>query len=206
MNKNVILIIRAGLLALAAFLAYQTYRVVMEPIEYERLEAKRFAQVIDRLEDIRDAQKLYKTENGQYTPSINVLIGFIDTGMVQLRERKDSSFMRYNKVFQKDMMVDTVVFKTIGEKSVKAELFNDESYDAERLRYIPFTDNVEFNMDATILKKTGGLEVPVFKAWAGHNQIFADIIEKGQYEYFIDKSAEVSVGSLTEASVSGNWK
>ncbi|KAB2808049.1 hypothetical protein [Phaeocystidibacter luteus] len=203
--KNVIYAIRAALLVLAGFLAYKTYRVVMEPIEFERIEKRRFADVITSLEDIREAQKLYKQENGQYTGDLDVLIGYVDTGMVDIRTRKDSSFMRYNEVYRTDMNVDTVIYRTIGTESVKERLFTSE-YNAEaRMRYIPYSDNVEFEMDASVIDRNG-VEVPVFEVKAGYDKIYHDLIAKGQYAYFIDENAELIIGSLTEPTLSGNWK
>ncbi|NVK27858.1 MAG: hypothetical protein HWE14_07430 [Flavobacteriia bacterium] len=203
--KNIIYAIRAVLLLLAVFLAYKTYRVVMEPIEFERIETRRFADVISSLEDIREAQKLYKQENGQYAADLDVIIGYVDTGMVDIRTRKDSSFMRYNETYRTDMNVDTVIYRTIGSESVKKRLFTPE-YDAEaRMRYIPHSDKKEFEMDASVIDRNG-VEVPVFEVKAGYDEIFHDLIAKGQYAYFIDESGELIIGSLTEPTLSGNWK
>lgn len=204
MNKNITLILRAGLLIIAAFLVFKIYRVVMEPIEFERIKNERYAEVIDRLEDIRDAQKLYKQQYLQYEDNLNDLIGFIDTGYVDIVERKDSSFMYYNELYRQDMMKDTTIYRVIGRESVRDRLFSD-TYDAERLRYIPYSEE-EFWMDATTINKNG-VTVAVFQAAAEKEDFFGDLIEKGQYSYFIDKVQDnLAVGSLTEPTLSGNWK
>ena len=203
--KNVILAVRAALLILAAFLAYKTYRVVMEPIEYERIEKRRFAAVIEDLEDIREAQKLYKQEYGHYTGDINVLIGFVDTGMVDITTRTDSSFMYYNETYRTDMLKDTVIYRVIGSESVKTRLFDENYNPEEHMRYIPFSDNAEFEMDASVIDRNG-IRVPVFRVGAGFDQIFQDLIAKNQYAYFIHENEELVIGSLTEPTLSGNWK
>lgn len=204
MNGKIIIAVRALLLVIAIFLGYQIYRVIMEPIEFERIQTERYAKVINRLEHIRDAQKVYKSVYGEYQPNLNNLIAFIDTGSVDIVERKDSSFMRYDPVYQTDMVQDTVIKRVIGQESVKERLFGPE-YNPERLRYIPHSDNEEFYMDATSIVKNG-ITVPVFEAAAKNSAIFKDLLESGQYEYFIDENYALIVGSLSEPTLSGNWK
>ncbi len=205
MNRNVILAIRAALLLIAAFLVFRIYRVVMEPIEFERIQNNRYAEVIDRLEEIRDAQKIYKQQYLKYEDNLDELIGFIDTGYVDIVERKDSSFMYYNKLYRQDMMKDTTIYRVIGQESVRSRLELPSNYEPERLRVIPHSDE-EFWMDATTIEKNGVI-VPVFQAAAEKEDYFSDLIESGQYSYYIDKVQDnLAVGSLTEPTLSGNWK
>lgn len=204
MKGKIIIGIRVVLLCVAAFLAFKIYRVIMEPIEWERIQKRRYAQVIDRLEKIREVEKEYKSEYGTFQGDLDALIAFVDTGRVSITERKDSSFMYYNKTYQQDMTKDTVIYRVIGSETVKERLFGGE-FDAESLRYIPFSDDQEFFLGTNVIKRNG-VNVPVFQAAANNKDIFHDYIAKGEYTYFIDKDYSLEIGSLTEPTLSGNWK
>lgn len=202
MNSKSILAIQTVLAILAAFLAYKVYRVIMEPIEFENLQSKRYEHVKKRLEQIREAELTYKGEFAQFQGDIDQLVQFVDTGKVSIYERKDSSFMRYNKKYQKDMNVDTVIVRLIGQEYVKNRLFGPD-FDAQKLLYIPFSDNVKFTLGASTIERNG-VKVPVFEVKAPNAAIFAD--QEKTYGEYIDKDYALTVGSLTEPSVSGNWK
>lgn len=207
MNGKLILAIRAALMILAVFLTYKIYREVMEPIEFEKIQEERYAASIQRLEYIRDAQKVYKSVHGSYTPSLESLIAFVDTGMVNIEERKDSSFLKYNKTYQKDMLVDTVVRRVIGQETVKSNLSWPSDFDAKaNMLYVPYTNHtVEIWMDASQIMKNRQ-QFPVFQAAIDDKDLFGDFIEKGEYSHFIEEGHQLILGSLTEVSLSGNWK
>ena len=99
------------------------------------------------------------------------------------------------------MQKDTVITRVLGYQSVKKSLFGDD-FDANTLRYIPGSQN-EFFMDS---KKINVNEIvtPVFEASAADTVIFEDVYNR--FEQFIDKDHKVAVGSLTEPSLSGNWR
>ncbi len=183
-------------------LSYYLYEIIQEPIRFEKIKDKRYTQIKDRLENIRDAQKAYRAEYGVFAKDFNTLIAFVDTGKQSIIERKDSSFMYYNKVYQQDMKKDTVVVKILGYQDVKKNLFG-ESFDASQLRYIPFTDNAEFDLAAGRVE-ANQVVVPVFEAKAPNRIVFADIMKK--YRQFIDVDYALTIGSLQEPTLSGNWK
>lgn len=184
------------------FLSYFLYEIIQEPIRYEKIKDERYEQIQVRLEQIRDAQKAYRGEYRQFAKDFNALIAFVDTGKQTIVERKDSSFMYYNEVYQQEMEKDTIVTKILGHQSVKDNLFGAD-FNASDLQYIPFTDNDKFEMAADQLE-VNDVIVPVFEAKASNKVIFADVLKK--YEKFIDRSYSLAIGSLTEPTLSGNWK
>lgn len=202
MDSKVSSIIKIVLLGVVAALGYWLYSIIQEPIQFEELKAKRYSLVQGKLEQIREAQKAYKDEIGVFARDFQSLIAFIDTGKITIKERKDSSFMRYDKVYQQDMNVDTVIVKVIGFQNVKEKLFGD-SFDASQLEILPDVKGEKIQMEATKISVKDAI-VNVFEAKADDTQIFKDVLEK--YSQFIDKEHAVIVGSLTEPTLSGNWK
>jgi hypothetical protein len=183
-------------------LSYYLYEIIQEPIRFEKIKEKRYSKIKDRLENIRDAQKVYRAEYGNFAKDFNTLIAFVDTGKQSIIERKDSSFMYYNKVYQQEMKKDTVVVRILGYQNVKENLFGND-FDPSQLRYIPGTDNKEFEMGAGRVE-ANQVEVPVFEAKAPNRVVFEDVFKK--YRQFIDADYALTIGSLQEPTLSGNWK
>ncbi len=202
-------IIQIVLWIACAVLAYLIYQSVTGPIQFAQVKKERFAKVISNLKDIRNSQEAYKTVNGKYANDFKSLVSFVDSGKYTITSQKDSSFMRYNKAFQIDMPVDTVVIDTLGFVSVKDSLFkNDDRF--KSMMNVPGADGKTFEMKADIIDK-GGYKAPVFEAKVAKELVLADqpkdlvSREKAQVSVEEVNGAYISVGSLTQVSNSGNW-
>lgn len=202
MNSTASLITKIVLLLGIIFLGYKLYAIIQEPITFQKLKDKRYEKTEHRLEEIRDAQKAYRTEYNTFAKDFDQLIAFIDTGKQSIIERKDSSFKKYDQVYQQEREHDTVITKVIGYKNVKESLF-DKDFDASKLRYIPYTDNVPFEMETGKIK-VSEVVVPVMEVRAPNKKIFADVWNK--YYQYIDPDYVLKVGSLSEPTLNGNWK
>ncbi len=204
MNKTMRTALTAFLILVVLGLSYWLFRIINQPIEFEKIKAKRYALIQQRLEEIREVEQAYLTEFGSYVDNFDALIAFVDTGKIKIEERKDSSFMYYNKTYQQEMNKDTVVVRILGYEPVKTKLFTAD-YDASQLRYIPLPKDrkEEFEIGAGSIERNG-LRIPVFEVSAPNTVIFSDL--PSDYSIFIDRAHKVQVGSLTEPKVSGNWK
>ena len=202
--------IKAVLYVISVVLAYQIYRSVMAPITFNKTREERFSSVIEKLKDIRDAQVAYRTVNGEFAKDFESLISFIDTGVYTITQQKDSSFMRYNRVYRIDMQVDTVVVDTLGTVAVKDSLFKgDSSY--KTLFSVPFAQNGErFEMKAEVVNKQG-FDAPVFEASVKKDVVLydqpKDLLARENAHNSIEEvnGNTIIVGSLTDVSTSGNW-
>lgn len=182
----------------------------MAPITFNKNREERFSSVIEKLKDIRDAQVAYKTVNGEFAKDFESLISFIDTGVYTITQQKDSSFMRYNRVYRIDMQVDTVVVDTLGTVAVKDSLFKgDSSY--KTLFSVPFAQNGErFEMKADVVNKQG-FDAPVFEASVKKDVVLydqpKDLLARENAHNSIEEvnGNTIIVGSLTDVSTSGNW-
>ncbi len=201
MNSKTIIAVNAFLVVLSVFLTYKIYNVIMEPIYFERIKLERFCTVFERMEHVREAQLAYKTEYGEFTGDFEILAAFVDTGKVTIYERKDSSFVFYNKLYGKDMNKDTVIVRVIGYQEVSSKF--PKGFSGNMLKEVPFTDGANFNLGAGEITRNG-VTVPVFEVSVSDVVIFDDI--KKRYDQFIDKEHELKIGSLTEASISGNYE
>nr|WP_129654144.1 hypothetical protein [Allomuricauda olearia] len=203
-----VLVIAFGLLSI--FLGYKIYQSINAPIEFNKVRKERFSQVIAKLKDIRDSQEAYKTVNGRYAGNFNSLIQFIDTGNYTITSQKDSSFMRYDKVYQIELQQDTVIIDTLGQVKVKDSLFGADSR-YKTMMNVPYAQNGEqFEMKANIIDKSG-YKVPVFEAKVKKNVVLydqpKDLLDRENAHQSVEEvnGTEIKVGSLTDVSTNGNW-
>jgi hypothetical protein len=95
--------------------------------------------------------------------------------------------------------------------SVKDSLFN-KNFIADSLRYVPFTNKEEFEMEATKINTASGVEVPIFEAKVHNNTYLKgleeqEIINLNDADIAYERYPGLKVGSLTEANNSaGNWE
>jgi len=192
-----------------AVFAYLIYQSVTGPIQFAKVKKERFSKVISGLKDIRNSQEAYKTVNGKYAKDFKTLVGFVDTGKYIITSQKDSSFMRYNKDFQIDMPVDTVVIKVLDSVAVRDSLFRDDSR-YKTMMNVPGAEGVKFDMKADIISK-GDYRAPVFEAKVAKNAILGDqpkdLLARENSQISVEEvnGSFISVGSLIQVSTSGNW-
>ena len=212
MTSRTIFYIRIALGIITLVLSYRIYRIIMQPIEFASIKEKRYEKITNRLEQLREAQLIFKSEYNQYSNNFDDLITFLDNAQVSIIERKDSSFMRYDKIYQTDMLKDTIIYRIIGQTSAKEKLISsspdlfDDDFDVSELRFIPFAkDSKEFDI-ATGHVDRNGVRVQVFEIKATNQDFFHDIYDDYKSLIIGRRIDALSVGSLTEPTLSGNWK
>ncbi len=191
-------------------LGYMIFQSVNAPIKFNKVRQERFSAVIVKLKDIRDAQEAHKSVTGQYAKNFDNLIAFVDTAQYTITQQRDSSFMRYDKVYRIDLQVDTVVVDTLGFVKVRDSLFkNSDRY--KNLASVPGAQGDEkFSMEAGTVDK-GGFTAPVFVASVKKDVILYDQpqdlrIKENAHESIEEVDGdEIRVGSMDEVSTSGNW-
>ena len=183
------------------FLGYMIYRSVTGPIEFDKVKKERFAEVIDRLKDIRNAQDAYKTVNGRYANNF---------GKYTITQQTDSSYMEVDKVYQIDMLKEVKIIDTLGFVSVRDSLFkNSDRY--KTMMNVPYAPNNEkFTMKADVIDKSG-YRAPVYEAKVAKSVVLydqpKDLLSRENAQVSVEEvnGSEIKVGSLTEVSTSGNW-
>ncbi|MGD2003332.1 MAG: hypothetical protein PVK00_00930 [Flavobacteriales bacterium] len=175
----------------------------MQPIKFNRIYDVRLCEVTEQLENLREAQLAYKGENGSFCADLQTLVAFVDTGVVSIIERKDTNFMYYDKVYQKDMNKDSVIIRVLGQEPVKTQVFG-EGFDASTLLNISGTDSL-FSMNAGKIVKNG-VEVATFEVSAPFTTIFADVSKDFPDAFAKVKNEHWTIGSLTQPTISGNYE
>ena len=196
--------------ALSIFFASQIYSSINGPIKFNQVKNERYTQVIDRLKDIRTAQIAHKDVNGFYANNFDSLVSFIDNGIFTVIEKRDSSYLEYNRTYRIDMLKEVEIVDTLGFVSVKDSLFGDnESYKMMAKVPIDGTDS-EFSIKADIIDKNG-YQVPVFEVKVKKDIVLfdqnKDLLDQENKVVSVDgvNGPEIILGSMSDVSTSGNW-
>ena len=195
---------------LIIFFAWKVYGSINGPIEFNKVKNERYLKVIDKLKDIRNAQIAYKSVNGIYSDNFEGLIKFIDTAQYTLIQKRDSSFLEYDRTFRIDMLREVVVIDTLGFASVKDSLFgNSDRYKNMSKVPIEGVDEI-FKIKSDVIDKNG-YNVPVFEVRVSKDVVLfdqnKDLLkqEKGLMSVDGVNGPDIVLGSLTEVSTNGNW-
>ena len=196
--------------ALSIFFASQIYSSINGPIKFNQVKNDRYTQVIDRLKDIRTAQIAHKDVNGFYANNFDSLVSFIDNGIFTVIEKRDSSYLEYNRTYRIDMLKEIEIVDTLGFVSVKDSLFGEnESYKMMAKIPIEGTDS-EFSIKADIIDKNG-YQVPVFEVKVKKDIVLfdqnKDLLDQENKGISVDgvNGPEIILGSMSDVSTSGNW-
>jgi hypothetical protein len=170
---------------------------------------------IDRLIDIRDAQKAYKDIYKKYTSSFDTLISFVDTGSFAIvkaigdipEEWLDQ--MGFEKAREKALK-EGVISREATKVPVLDSLFG-ASYAVDSLRYVPFTTGVSFNMDANEILTSSNLTVQVVEVSTMYDDLLNGMDRQLTVNYKDERMKIVGFegvrfGSMEEGTLSGNWE
>ena len=193
------------------FFAYKIYDSVSGPIRFNQVKNERYAKVIDRMKDIRTAQIAHKDVKGVFSNNFDSLIKFIDEGIFTLVEKRDSSYLEYDRTYRIDMLKEVVVIDTLGFVPVKDSLFkNTDRY--KNIAYIPVegAKDKKFQIKADVINKNG-YKVPVFEVKVAKSIILFDqdddLLKQENETISVDgvNGSEIILGSLSNVSTNGNW-
>lgn len=202
--------LQAVLWILAIFFSYKIYDSINGPINFNKTKNERYAVVINKLKLIRKAQIAHKDVYGIYSNNFDSLVKFIDEGIFTLVEKRDSSYMEYDRTYRIDMLREVVVVDTLGYVPVKDSLFkNSDTY--KSFAQVPIEGiEAQFIIDANIVDKNG-YKVPVFEVKVAKETILhdqnKDLLKVENETVSVDgvNGPSIILGSMTEVSTNGNW-
>lgn len=208
MKKIIQIILTLGILALA----YLLFEQIMSPLRFQKQMKARETAVIDRIKDIRSAERAFKQVNQHYTADFDSLINFVLTGTMDFEKQ----------IYSQDDSVAMARLKKLGRKNI--ETFTVNAIDTifapkkltpdaiKQLRYIPYSANKEFILNATNLITESKVVVPVFECKAPYSYFLAELDHQELVNLIDERNATdkypgIKVGSLeTATNDAGNWE
>lgn len=196
-------------------LIYVIYQLIATPIRFEKETNQRKALVIDRIKDIRTAERAFKTKYQHFTGDFDSLINFVLNEELELER----------KIVDEDDSVGLAQLKKAGKKNVETftiavidTIFAPKTLTPDQvkeLRYVPFTERkVQYIFQAGQLTTGSGVVVPVvecripYKAFLDTVEYRQEIINMIDNEVNnFNRYAGVKFGSMENANnEAGNWE
>ncbi|HZJ35356.1 MAG TPA: hypothetical protein VFD29_01885 [Gillisia sp.] len=206
------LVIQLLLWIVIIFLGYLVFNAVYDPIQFNKVKEKRYAKVIERLVDIRNAQLAHKTVTGRYEKDFDKLVRFIDTAEFVLTQRRDTTYLdaEYRKTYGVDKYKEDIVIDTLGTASIKDSLFKNSNRYKEMMNVPVEGVTAKFEMNAGFVEKNN-IKFPVFEAKVDKAVILHDLNkdlvmqEKQVQSVEFVRGEYIRVGSMEEVNTKGNW-
>ncbi|NCO63635.1 MAG: hypothetical protein GW839_07865 [Flavobacteriales bacterium] len=195
------------------FLGYQTFMSVYEPIQFNKIKNKRYAQVITNLIDIRDAQLAHRQVTGKFADNFDNLVKFIDTAQFTITQRRDSTIIDLEATKRFGGVTTTkeiIVVDTLGFVPVKDSLFKTSTRYKTMMNVPVGQEGAKFELKAGILEQNE-VKIPVFEAKVKKDIILFDqprdlVIQENQVVSVDGVNGNaLKVGSMDEVNTTGNW-
>ncbi len=233
MSKPVKILIEVVLAALICLLVWAIVKSVQKPVEFNNAVAARSQVAIQRLKDIRTLQVAFKSVNGRFTPSVDSLKLFYETGnmdiVMQIGSHDDSvavanteAIKKANKKLKPEQMTaklqeayeqgQPVVFSITTQIPVKDTLFhNRPDFCIDSLAFIPFSGGARTEMEA-IVKTVSGVQVPLFEARMPYKALCKGLDNQLRINLDAERRDQnkyegLQVGSINQPNNNaGNWE
>jgi hypothetical protein len=187
----------------------------MEPIRFNQEVEKREQATIDRLVNIREAQKAYKDIYKRYTGSFDTLIAFLDTGSFSVVKAIGTIPEEWLEELGLDKareraLNEGVISREVSKVPVMDSLFGP-GYPIDSLRFVPYTEDVEFTMESSQILTSSNLEVQVVEVSVRYDDLLNGLDEQLIVNYKDERMKivgfdGVKFGSLEEGTLTGNWE
>lgn len=208
-------VIQVLFVVIIIILGYLIVESIMEPIRFNQEVEVRESATIDRLINIREAQKAYKDIYKRYTGSFDTLIAFVDT----------SSFAVVKAIGEiPEEWLEEMGFEKAREKALNEGVISRETtmvpvldslfgagFAYDSLRYVPFAEGVEFTMESGEILTSSNLIVQVVEV----STLYDDLLNGLDRQLVVNYKDErmkivgfegVKFGSLEEGTLTGNWE
>lgn len=200
-------------LALAVIgLGFYVYVLISTPIKFGEEQKIREKAVITRIKDIRTAERQFKSKYQHFTADFDSLINFV------LNETMEGE----RKIVDEDDSVAMARLKRLKKKniekftySIKDSLFKHLTVeDIQNLRYIPYSDNKEFYLEATILTTESKIVIPTVECRAPYINFLDTVVYRQEVINLVDnclnvlnKYPGIKFGSMERGNnEAGNWE
>jgi hypothetical protein len=180
-------IIQAVLIIGIVVFVYLIINSVSKPIKFQKERDKRYAKIIERLKDIRTAEIAFFDKYGRYTASFDTLIAFIKNDSLPIVKAIGTV---PDTLTEEEAVKLKIVYRDTIYVPVKDTLFK-KNFIPDSLKYVPFGKGIIFDLKAGEIVTGSKVKVKVFEV-------------KDPKPF--DPTFQLKVGSMTEASTSGNWE
>ena len=200
------------LIPINIILAFFVYDSISSEVEFNKQAKERISENVQKLKDLRTLQIAYKRENEVFADNFNSLLDFLENdsttiiksvgetpdSLINGQQISDAQALEMGLISRDTIYVSAM--ESIFDENYLRSRENKYPFDLNTLSIIPFTDK-QYNIDANVIEK-GKVNVQVFEISAAFKDVFNGLdAENKKY----DLNSLLKVGSMTEASLNGNW-
>ena len=209
MNAKIITLILIPINIVLVFLVYNSINSEVKFIQHAK---ERIAENVQKLKDLRTLQIAFKRENDVFADNFTSLLDFIQNDSITIIKsvgETPDSLINGLQITDAQALEMGLIRRDTFYVSAKESVFNEDylssrdntyALDINQLSLIPNT-NSEYNISADVIEK-GKVSVQVFEISAAYRDVFSGLdAENKKY----DLNSLLKVGSMTEASLNGNW-
>ncbi len=177
-------------------LLYALYSTIKEPIQFQTQYNKRSKAVVEKLKDIRTAQKLYRTITDTFATNFSDLEKVLTTGKFEIIQVKGD----------RDALDAQVTYDTIyipAKDSIAAI-----GLDVMHLKEVPYSNGKEFEIFAGKIDQQG-ITIPVLEVSTKWGDFMGQEYGQKKYAKYNRKYSptnRLKFGSRSKANLSGNWE
>lgn len=196
-------------------LGYLIVESIMRPIRFQRLVENREIATINRLKDIREAEKAYKDVYKKFIGDFDTLKMFLEndsfTVIKAIGTIPEAYYDEYNFVDAKaKALKEGIISREETKINIMDSLFGHD-FALDSLSYVPFTDGIEFELAASEILTSSNLMVQVVEAKAHYDDLLKGLNEQLIINYkdvriTMTGYAGILFGSLEEGTLTGNWE
>jgi len=185
------------LLLLSGYLGFANYKSIDEPIQFMKEKHVRYAKVIQSLKDLREIELTYKKEHKEFCGDMDTLLNFLmhDSVTMVIKDGDVPDSLNEAQALEMGIIVRDTTMAPAYDVAFKDDYLatRDKKFplDINTLRYVPYSDNVEFEINAGEIVRSSGAKVQVF-----------EIKDAAPF----DPTDVMQVGAMNEPTTSGNWK
>ena len=200
------------LIPINIILAFYVYNSITSEVEFNKQAKERIAENVQKLKDLRTLQIAYKREHDTFADNFSSLLNFLEndsTTIVKSVGETPDTLINDQQITDEQALEMGLISRDTFFVSASESVFNeayiknrDNKYplDLDLLSIIPHTER-QYNIDANVIEK-GKVAVQVFEISATYKDVFNGLdAENKKY----DLNNLLKVGSMTEASLNGNW-
>lgn len=196
-------------------LIYVIYVQISTPINFDQELKEKKAMVIDRIKDIRTAERSFKSKYQRFTGNFDTLISFVLNDTLELER----------KIVDEDDSAAMAMLKKSGRKNIEKfkiavidTIFAPKKLtreEVEAFRYIPGTnDQAQFILEAGIIATESKIVIPVVECRAPYKLFLDTVAYRQEVINLIDDETNnynrypgVKFGSMeTGNNEAGNWE
>lgn len=170
-------------------LGFWLYKIIQDPVQFEKDYNERYTATTGRMSDIRTAQSYYLQVKGVYAGNFDELIKVIQNekfSEVVINGNPDDT----NQVASYDTL----------KYFIKDKIQFVATLNIDSLKFVPYSGGELFEIEASTIQMQR-VVIPVYQVLASKDKYLKNLKKE-----YVERKEDITLGSLSEATEKGSWE